>query len=81
MNVAQVTARQPVTAGRTTGRVNQLLVVAVAMAAAVGGFMAWWFLWPAGLPVGIAAGNGRIEATEIDTARQNRRPDQGDLRR
>ena len=36
MNVAQVTARQPVTAGRTTGRVNQLLVVAVAMAAAVG---------------------------------------------
>ena len=32
------------------------------------GFMAWWFLWPAGLPVGIVAGNGRIEATQIDTA-------------
>ena len=30
--------------------------------------MAWWFLWPAGLPVGIVAGNGRIEATQIDTA-------------
>ena len=30
--------------------------------------MAWWFLWPAGLPVGIVAGNGRIEATRIDNA-------------
>lgn len=30
--------------------------------------MAWWFLWPAGLLVGIVAGNGRIEATRIDNA-------------
>jgi HlyD family secretion protein len=30
--------------------------------------VAWWYLWPAGLPAGIAAGNGRIEATEIDVA-------------
>ncbi|SDG83541.1 HlyD family secretion protein [Nitrosomonas sp. Nm132] len=29
---------------------------------------AWWVLRPAGLPAGIAAGNGRIEATEIDIA-------------
>lgn len=28
----------------------------------------WWSLRPAGLPRGIAAGNGRIEATEIDIA-------------
>ncbi|OAI25799.1 glycoside hydrolase family 43 [Methylomonas koyamae] len=29
---------------------------------------AWWFLLPTGLPAGIAQGNGRIEATEIDIA-------------
>jgi HlyD family secretion protein len=29
---------------------------------------AWWILRPAGLPAGIVAGNGRIEATEIDIA-------------
>ncbi|CAI8793191.1 HlyD family secretion protein [Methylocaldum szegediense] len=28
----------------------------------------WWSLRPSGLPKGIAAGNGRIEATEIDIA-------------
>jgi HlyD family secretion protein len=28
----------------------------------------WWALRPAGLPPGIVAGNGRIEATEIDIA-------------
>ncbi|WP_077731359.1 HlyD family secretion protein [Methylocaldum sp. 14B] len=28
----------------------------------------WWVLRPEGLPEGIAAGNGRIEATEIDIA-------------
>ena len=27
---------------------------------------AWWLLRPPGLPAGIAAANGRIEATEID---------------
>ncbi len=31
-----------------------------------GGFSAWWYLRPTGLPAGIAAANGRIEATEID---------------
>jgi HlyD family secretion protein len=77
MNVAQVTARQPVTAGRTTGRVNQLLVVAVAMAAAVGGS------WPGGSfgrlvclwaspPVTVGSkrepGNTREDPAEIDTA-------------
>lgn len=31
-----------------------------------GGFGAWWYLRPPGLPAGIAAANGRIEGTEID---------------
>lgn len=35
---------------------------------AVGAFAAWWALRPAGLPEGIASGNGRIEAIEIDIA-------------
>jgi HlyD family secretion protein len=69
-NAAQVTTREPVTAGRTTtGRAKRLLVMAVVVAVvASGAFLAWWFLWPAGLPPGIAASNGRIEATEIDVA-------------
>jgi HlyD family secretion protein len=50
------------------GRVRQLLVVAALAVAAAGAFAGWWYLWPAGLPPGIAAGNGRIEATEIDVA-------------
>jgi HlyD family secretion protein len=32
----------------------------------VGGFVAWQYLKPPGLPAGIAAANGRIEGTEID---------------
>lgn len=35
------------------------------MAAVVG---AWWFSPPTGLSAGIASGNGRVEATEIDLA-------------
>lgn len=31
-------------------------------------FAIWWILRPAGLPAGIVAGNGRIEATEINIA-------------
>ena len=70
MSVAQVTTREPVTAGPpTTSRAKRLLVIAVVVAAgALGAFLAWRYLWPAGLPPGIAAGNGRIEATEIDVA-------------
>jgi HlyD family secretion protein len=51
------------------GKVKRLLMLAVLVAAAGGGgFLAWQYLWPPGLPPGIAAGNGRIEATEIDVA-------------
>jgi HlyD family secretion protein len=37
-------------------------------AAAVGGTIAWMKLKPQGLPVHIASGNGRLEATDIDVA-------------
>src|SRR5271157_3448529 len=38
----------------------------VVLALAAGGYYAWLKLQPPGLPAGIASGNGRIEATEID---------------
>jgi HlyD family secretion protein len=41
-----------------------MLAVAAAVAAVIG----WHQLKPKGLPVGIASGNGRIEATDIDIA-------------
>ena len=43
----------------------RIAVVALAVAAAVA---AWQVLEPQGLPAGVAAGNGRIEAVEIDIA-------------
>jgi HlyD family secretion protein len=49
-------------------RLKTFWVVAAVAVAAMAAFAAWWYLWPAGLPAGIAAGNGRIEATEIDVA-------------
>jgi HlyD family secretion protein len=42
-----------------------LLVLLVLAIAAAGGSY-WWFNRPAGLPLGIAFGNGRLEADEID---------------
>ncbi|WP_456238239.1 HlyD family secretion protein [Methylomonas rapida] len=44
---------------------STLLFVGLIAAAA---FTLWWSLHPNGLPAGIVAGNGRIEATEIDIA-------------
>lgn len=41
-------------------------ILALAVVAVAG--LLWWSLRPAGLPPYIAAGNGRIEATEIDVA-------------
>jgi len=43
---------------------STLILVGVVVAVAV----LWWVFRPKGLPPGIAAGNGRIEATEIDIA-------------
>lgn len=42
--------------------------LALAVTAAVGGVIAWSRLQPQGLPEGIASGNGRLEATDIDIA-------------
>ncbi len=46
---------------------SALIVVLSGMAILVA-IAAWWLLRPAGLPAGMVAGNGRIEATEIDIA-------------
>ena len=43
-----------------------LIWAVVILALAGGGYYAWLKLRPPGLPAGIASGNGRIEATEID---------------
>jgi len=45
-----------------------LLRVAIVAIAAGAGYLAWQSFTPAGLPAGIASGNGRIEAVEIDVA-------------
>ena len=49
---------------RQTKSTLTFALVGITIAAAAG----WWALRPAGLPAGIARGNGRIEATEIDIA-------------
>ncbi|MGE0650780.1 MAG: HlyD family secretion protein, partial [Alphaproteobacteria bacterium] len=43
----------------------RIALIALAGGAAIA---AWWFLQPRGLPGGFSAGNGRIEAVEIDIA-------------
>ena len=43
-------------------------IVLAIIAIACGGLYAWQELKPGGLPDGIASGNGRIEAVEIDIA-------------
>jgi len=45
--------------------ISTLILIGIVLAA---GAALWWTLRPVGLPVGIVAGNGRIEATEIDIA-------------
>ena len=45
---------------------KKLIVAALVVVLAGGGFYAWMKLKPGGLPEGIASGNGRIEAVEID---------------
>lgn len=49
----------------SSNRRRILLIAAIAILAG-GGYYAWKTLSPGGLPEGIAGGNGRIEATEID---------------
>lgn len=52
----------------TTNIRTWALRIAIIAALAAAAFFAWKFLQPQGLPAGIAAGNGRIEAVEIDVA-------------
>lgn len=47
---------------------KQWIVTGVVVALAVGGYYAWKTLSDPGLPDGIAGGNGRIEAVEIDVS-------------
>ncbi|SFJ59067.1 HlyD family secretion protein [Bosea sp. OK403] len=49
-----------------TGSKTGWLLAGVAACLAIGGYFAWQVLKPGGLPEGIAGGNGRIEAVEID---------------
>lgn len=49
-----------------TNRSRKLIWLTLAIALVAAGFLAWYALQPAGLPAGIASGNGRIEAVEID---------------
>jgi HlyD family secretion protein len=65
--VATVPAAAVVPAAKPAGRhwvKPSLLVLALLVAAVGGGY--WWLRPRAGLPVGIASGNGRLEADEID---------------
>lgn len=47
---------------------TRLLRLAIIVVAAGAAFAAWQYLQPKGLPEGLASGNGRIEAVEIDVA-------------
>ncbi len=44
------------------------LLIALAVVVVVGAGVAWWFLSKPKLPPGFAAGNGRLEATQVDIA-------------
>jgi len=45
---------------------KKLVLVSLAIVAAGGGGIAWWILSKPALPPGFAAGNGRLEAQEVD---------------
>ncbi len=51
---------------RRKSRWRALTLLALAVIGAGGGAAYWWHARQGGLPVGIASGNGRIEADEID---------------
>src|SRR5262245_22619268 len=50
----------------TPSRRRGWLLAALAVLAAIGGYFVWQTYGRGGLPEGIASGNGRIEAVEID---------------
>ncbi len=60
--------RPGTTAVRPGGTWKLLIRLAILLLVAAGAYAAWLSLRPPGLPPGIARGNGRIEAVEIDVA-------------
>src|SRR5271166_3512430 len=67
-SAAKTTGSEPTqkTDGPMKRFVKPLAWAIVVLALAAGGYYAWLKLRPPGLPEGLASGNGRIEATEID---------------
>jgi len=63
-HVAPVPAKQR----SNTRRLKAWISGAIVLLLVAAGYYAWQQLKPAGLPAGIAAGNGRLEAIEIDIA-------------
>ena len=59
-----VVSTAPVAPGRS--RWKRLALLAIVVIGACGGGAYWWHARQVGLPLGIASGNGRIEADEID---------------
>lgn len=55
-------------ARKLTARIGRDVLIVIALAAAVGGYLAWKEFFSSALPPDIASGNGRIEAVEIDIA-------------
>lgn len=51
---------------KESGKYNKYTLVIILALVAAGGYYAWQKLNNSGLPAGIASGNGRIEAVEID---------------
>src|SRR3990167_2700726 len=52
----------------TRTRLVRVVMILLLAAGVVGAWFAWTQLQPPGLPEGIASGNGRLEATDLDVA-------------
>ncbi|CCB63641.1 MULTISPECIES: HlyD family secretion protein [unclassified Hyphomicrobium] len=55
-------------AKKLAARIGRDTLIVIVLIAAVGGYLAWTEFFSSALPPGIASGNGRIEAVEIDIA-------------
>lgn len=55
-------------AKKLAARIGRDALIVIVLIAAVGGYLAWKEFFSSALPAGIASGNGRIEAVEIDIA-------------
>lgn len=55
-------------AKKLAARIGRDALIVIALVAVVGGYLAWKEFFSSALPPGIASGNGRVEAVEIDIA-------------